>query len=716
MIEDLYLNFSIPAWIIFLISWLFIAIAFFFYTRTLPPLSNRRKTILIAVRTMNFIILISLIFQPVLHYILQKREYPTLALLFDNSNSMKITESYGQRGDSLHYVLRRIKSDWPKDSVIIRTYSFSQDIHLLSGDSLDFRGTRTNIANALSSVRDSLVQYNIRSIILFSDGLFNEGANPFVNIKDSSIPISTITVGDTLPKKDIEITDLRYNPVVYAGDSVSLSVNLSQTGFQPGKVIVRLRGASGQIAAKSLTLPPSGFQKSVEFIIAPQEAGEFSFQVEVQSFPNEITTRNNNRQFILRVLKSKHKILLISGQPSFDQRILIHVLQQLPDMQVTVLSENRRGRFYEPDIRMVDPDSQDLFIYLGYPTSQSDKNFLNSMLSSIQKNKIPLLLMFNEKSVLSNLKPLQDILPVDINSQTVPINDAMIRLSATGLLHPAIRIQEVTRNLSEWWRDLPPVTSFGRGLEVKGDVSILVRQESIKEKEQFPLLLATGHRESKTILFAMSDFAGWHLQLQDDPERESFFKNMMSQIIRWLVSREDLQRIHIRPNRSVYRLGELVEFSGQVFDEFYREVDDAEVDIVLEGDSLRIEDVVPNQGGYYAFRTANIPSGIYKYNVKATSDGRFLGSVRGKVAIEQLELEWQETVANMTLMQQLAVNTGGRHWRINEFLNSMNQFKFKEQIQFLSHELVLWNKYYWLIAIILLLSLEWFLRKRWGLL
>jgi len=716
MIDDLYLNFAIPAWIIFLIGWLCIAIAFFFYTRTLPPLSNRRKTILIIVRTINFIILVSLIFQPILHYILKKKEYPAIALLFDNSSSMKIAEPYGQRGDSLQYVLSRIKSDLRKDSVIIRTYRFSQDLNLLNQDSLDFSGTRTNIAATLNSVRDSLLHYNIRSVILFSDGLFNEGPNPLVNVAEIPIPISTITIGDTLPKKDIEITDLRYNPLVYAGDSLTLSVNVSQTGYKSIDVLVRLRGASGQILAKSLLLPPSGFQKSVEFSLLAEKAGEFSYQVEVQSFADEMTTQNNSRQFILRVLKSKHRILLISGQPSFDQRIVCHVLQQLPDISVTVLTEDRLGRFYEPDHRSIDPDSQDLFIFLGYPTLRSTKNFLNSTLSSIQKNKIPLFIIFNENSDLSSLDPLQEILPFNTKSRLFPGPDAMIRLTATGLLHPATRMEEENRKVSEWWQDLPPVTSYGRGLELSNDASILVRQESTQEKDQYPLLVSVSRRDSKSLFFAVSDFASWHLQLQDDPQRESFFKSMIDQIIRWLVSREDLQRIHIRPQQRVYQLGELVEFSGQVFDEFYREIDDAEVSIVIKGDSFRVEDVVPNLGGYYAFRTAGVPSGIYEYEIKASADGRFVGSAKGKLAVEQLELEWQETVANINLMRQLAANTGGRHWTIEEFLNNLNKLQFDEQIQLLSYELVLWNKYYWLIAIILLLSLEWFLRKRWGLL
>jgi len=716
MIDQLYLNFSVPAWIIFLICWFLIAIAVFFYTRTLPPLSQKRRFVLITTRAINFIILLSLIFQPVIHYMIQKTEKPTVALLFDNSGSMKISESYGLRGDSLNYALDQLKRTWDNDSVIIRPYRFAENLHLMQQDSLDFAGSRTNISTAMTLILDSLLNYNIRSVLLFSDGIFNEGANPLMNAIKSPVPISTVTVGDTLSKKDVEVAGVRFNPVVYAGDSLTVTVNLSQAGFNPTNAVVRLRGDGIRPVAKTVLLPPSGFQKSVEFTIAPQTAGDFTYRVEIESLPDEMTTRNNHRQFILRVLKNKYRLFLISGQPSFDQRILIHILNQLPSIQVTVLTENRLGRFYEPGFQRIDPDSQDVYIFLGYPTRISDKNYLSAVLSSIKKNNIPLFCMLTEYTYLVNLAPVEDILPIFLNSRLSRTENSMVRITPTGLLHPATRLQDESRNRSEWWQDLPPVTDFGRDLELQKTSSVLLTREAGNEEDQVPLFMAASGKDNKSLLLAFSGFGNWHMLLQDDPVRETFFRSLVDRGIRWLVSREDLQRIHIKPQQQVYQLGEMVEFSGQVFDEFYREVNDAEVNVVIRGDSFQIEDIIPNQGGYYAYRTASIPSGIYEYKIKATSGERFLGEVRGKIAVEQLELEWQETVANISLMQQLAGNTGGQHWRVKEFLENMDQFRFTEQTQLLAHELVIWNNYYWLVAIISLLALEWFLRKRWGLL
>lgn len=716
MIEQLYLNFSIPAWIIFLICWILVAIAIFFYTRTLPPLSQKRRVVLITARAINFIILLSLIFQPVIHYMIQKTEKPTLALLFDNSGSMKINELYGLRGDSLNYALNRLKRGWNNDSVIIRPYRFAENLHLMEKDSLDFTGTRTNISTAMTLILDSLLNYNIRSVLLLSDGIFNEGANPLMNAMKSPVPVFTVTVGDTLPKKDVEVAGVRFNPVVYAGDSMTVTVNLSQTGFTPTNALVRIRGDAGQTVAKTVLLPPSGFQKSVEFTLTPQTAGDFSYRVEIESLPGEMTSSNNHQQFILRVLKNKYRLFLISGQPSFDQRILIHILKQLPNIEMTVLTENRQGRFYEPDFQQLKPDSQDVFIFLGYPTRISDKNYLSAVLASIQKNDIPLFCMVNENTYLANLAPIEDIIPVTLKSRLSRTENSLVRITPGGLLHPATRLQDESQNRSQWWQELPPVTDFGRDLELHKTSSVLVTREAATEEDQVPLLMAASGKDNKSLLLAVSGFGNWHFLLQDDPARETFFRSLIDRGIRWLVSREDLQRIHIKPQRQVYQLGELVEFSGQVFDEFYREVNDAIVNVVIQGDSFQIEDVIPNQGGYYAYRTASIPSGVYEYKIKATSRERLLGEVRGKFAVEQLALEWQETVANISLMKQLAGHTGGKHWRIREFLKNMHQFQFASQTQLLAHELVIWNSYYWLIAIITLLAIEWFFRKRWGLL
>ena len=67
-------------------------------------------------------------------------------------------------------------------------------------------------------------------------------------------------------------------------------------------------------------------------------------------------------------------------------------------------------------------------------------------------------------------------------------------------------------------------------------------------------------------------------------------------------------------------------------------------------------------------------------------------------------------------MKQMAANSSGKFWSIKEFLEASESFNLQSQIQYINQEEILWNKLYWLIVIVGLLSLEWFLRKRWGLL
>jgi len=173
----------------------------------------------------------------------------------DNSGSMLIEDKNGRRGDSLQYAINQLQKNWPGDSLNLRLYQFAGNLHQFQGDSLNFDGSQTNISNALSRITDSLTSYNIRSLVLFSDGQFNEGINPLESVKNSPVAVHTVTVGDTFAKRDIKIGGIRFNPVMYSGDSLKIEVGVNQSGFQPEKVLVQVKQNNKQVAARSVTLP-----------------------------------------------------------------------------------------------------------------------------------------------------------------------------------------------------------------------------------------------------------------------------------------------------------------------------------------------------------------------------------------------------------------------------------------------------------------------------
>ncbi len=660
--------------------------------------------------------MVFLLLQPILHIIFEQQESPVVAILLDNSKSMTIEDDFGKRSDSLNYILRETNFVQFEDSVQFPTFTFQDSIKNYGGDSLRFDGKQTNISQAIKNAQDSLLQKNLQAMVLVSDGQFNQGVNPLNEAEDSAIPIHTVGIGDSTIGKDIRISGLQVNRVAYANEEIPVNVRLIQRGFEKGDVVVQLKKGNKLVEAKTVDLPESGFEQQIEFKLQLEKPGSYRYVVEINPRNEEKTSENNSKSYLLNVLRNKMRVLLISGSPTFDQRILTYVLKELTDMELTVLTEKSTGNYYENEFRKIQTDSQDVFIFLGFPTNMSSGSHLKEIFDSIQKNNAALFLFLNEFTQLQKLKSWNNYLPLPLNSGLNKRNNIPVQLTSGGRLHPVSRIEELSGQVLSFWNDLPPVTSFGKGVRIKDGTQTLLREKTQGENN-FPLLLASVRKDVKMLVFAVADFNTWHLQLQDDPERDNFFKLFMERSVKWLFNKEDIQRIQIQPDKEVYQIGETVQFSGEVFDEFYNPLNDAEVEIQIQTSEFKQNDIFTEQNGFYRYQTSGLPPGTYQFKIRATDGERVIGTKNGRFIIEELELEMRQTEANITLMKEIASRSGGEFWSAREFVNNLEEFqKFKQQIRLTNMEYVVWDKIYWLIAVIVLLSLEWFFRKRWGLL
>ncbi|MFZ0390851.1 MAG: vWA domain-containing protein [Calditrichia bacterium] len=712
MIKDLFLNFSISGWIFFLIFWLLIAIAIFYYHKTLPPLSKSRRIFLTVLRSLVLVIAVFILFEPVLNLVYEFRESPVVAVLLDNSRSMNIKDGNISRADSLQYLLDHQSDYQNTDSLQFDLFTFGSGIRRLNADSMMLDQGQTNISQALSEVADSLSGENLRALVVVSDGQFNQGANPLNAAAEMPVPVYTVALGDSSPPRDVKISGLQANRVAYQGENIPVTVRYMQNGLTEKNAVITLLQDGRQLEAKRVELPPDGFETEVSFDIKAEKPGERRYQVQISVQEGEVTSQNNKRSFLVTVLKSRINALLLSGQPTFDQRILIYALQQLPDVNLQVRTQRAAGRYLEGSLQSIKMDSVDVLLLLGYPTQRSSQGDLQKLREIIQQRKVPLFLFLTRFTDLAALNSWQDFLPFEKNSRIVGEEPVIVRLTTGGSLHPATRLEESPQQNRTLWQDLPPVSGLGQQIRLK-EGSYLLLQGGGKDE---PVLAAAVQSDIKSLLMAAAAFDSWHLQLQDDPLRDNFFRLFVERSIKWLVNREDLQRVQIRPAQEVYRMGESIHFSGQVLNDFYQPLNDAEVDIRITGDNFEQQDVLVNQNGNYQYKLTGLSPGEYQYTITARKGERVIGTGKGKIVIQDLELEMQETRANITLMRELARRSGGELWSVNEYLKKNRDFGFNRRVQLLSVEHVLWNKIYWLILLILFLALEWFFRKRWGLL
>ena len=166
--------------------------------------------------------------------------------------------------------------------------------------------------------------------------------------------------------------------------------------------------------------------------------------------------------------------------------------------------------------------------------------------------------------------------------------------------------------------------------------------------------------------------------------------------------------------------GDPVEFIGQVYDESLNPVDGASIEIEIrsEDDTSYPYQMEPIGNGRYQLSAGSLPEGSYQYQAQANVDGTEAGIDQGTFTVGALTLEYKETTANTDVLRQIAQRSGGNFLsldRLNDLpvaLASQDQFTpiFIENRQ----EIELWRKIGFFIAILTLLTLEWFFRKRSG--
>jgi len=97
-----------------------------------------------------------------------------------------------------------------------------------------------------------------------------------------------------------------------------------------------------------------------------------------------------------------------------------------------------------------------------------------------------------------------------------------------------------------------------------------------------------------------------------------------------------------------------------------------------------------------------------------------LGTDNGRFSIGELSIEYLNLKMNYPLLSKMAEITGGKFYFPEQIASIINDIKgnrnYRESSMRKRDDIVLWNLPYILGAIIMLLSAEWFIRKRSGML
>lgn len=717
-VTDLKLTLSSSPWWYVLLGAIAVAFAYFVYRYTLPPVSRLRRTLLWILRGLALLLILLMIFEPVLSYLYNRTEEPSIALLVDGSASMAIQDAAGNRAEQLTDFLHGNALQQLIAAGRLRTFVFADSVAEISPDSLktlQTTGIGTDPAAAWQRAEQVLAGENLTAVVLVSDGAQNIGPNPVRVASESPVPIYTIGLGDTARIKDAVITEILTNEVTYVGSKVPVDIRVRAEGLPNTSSTLRLLRSNGSvIATEAVRFSSRQVELPVSFEFTADEPGDIRLIASLDSVAGETSLQNNRRSVIIRVLDSKSQTLLLSGPPTADLTFLRQTLESDTTLSVNTFVEikgeylNQRSAPTEDNVRQAE-----LIVLVNYPNATTPASIVKSIKQAIEVEHTPVLLVAGPDLFRDRLALLNDVLPVSLNTTRLIVDRVIVR-AASG--HPLLTGGDFSPAM---WSELPPIQGgVGNFLVDKGAQTIVkLSREAAGVDEDEPAIVLEERADRRAAAILCWNTYRWKIGMADENEAAGFYDDLISRTVSWLIAPVEEKRVKVTTSKKLYSGGEKVRFTGQVYGTDLAPRDDASIELRVEsGDRMEIVPMKNLGNGRYAGELEPWSEGDYRFHAAAAIGQDTIGTDNGRFAIEAFNLELIDARARYDILQQISENSGAKFATINDAGTLISALKPQPISRIANKELPLWNRALMLWIIIILLAAEWTLRKRSGML
>ncbi len=670
-----FLEFGLPLWWFFPAALFAFGLSIILYKKKGLPWSKNQNLILGSLRFLAVLLILLLLLNPFIKQIINEVERPLVVVGLDNSSSIaSIHDENSQRIiiESVENLLDRLESE----------KNYQVEFVSLQGaqDSLSFDDSTTDYSGFFRFVENEHADRNLAAVILASDGIHNRGSSPA--FRTYNYPLFTLGLGDTIPQRDVIITEIRNNDVAYSGNEFPVKVKISGQGFGGQPFEIKVMEGANVLEIESSTISNNG--NEFTFFITADAPGIKQYTFSVTQFEGEVTLLNNKREVFVEILESKKQILIAANSPHPDIRAIRSVLEETGNYEVTVFIERMTDT---PDNRKF--DMQILMDGVNpFPDAKSGIWIINSDILGADLKEIPFL-NIEVKGQPDNVTP-------SYNS-----NFSKFKL---------------TQELDRFYAYPPISVPFG-DYSLSGPYEVLLYQQVGSVITKNPLIVVFDNGDQRQAALVGQGIWQWRLQEAANNGEASLFTEMIQKMVQYLSISESKKRFRVTKEREIFTDGEVVSFDVEIYNDIFQSVEGQPYALEISGESEEVSrfDFVFGSESKVAHTTSFAP-GTYSY-VARTKIGEESLIERGEFVVNALQLEQLQLTANHDLLKQISTKSGGKYFHLsqrNALRDELLQTDFKGIIHSDNDRTPLINSFWVICVIVGLLSVEWGLRKFWG--
>ena len=685
-----------PIWLVLFCVLLAAGGSWFLYKNSKLDLSGKfGKMILwglMAFRFLSIFFIAFLLLGPLLKMISRKVEKPLIILAVDNSESITANKDSAFYRKDFPAIIQKINNELQGD-YDVKTYSFGKNFQ--SGNALTFKEKQTDISSVFDEINNAYSNQNLGAIILATDGIYNEGNNPLYSSKEVKAPVFTIAFGDTTQHKDLLIKNVKHNQLVFQGNMSPLQIDINAFGCANQNTTLTVEHNGQTVFTKKVDINAQNFFTSIPLEVDAKESGMQHYIITLSKLVGEITYANNRADIFVNVINGKQKILFLAQSPHPDLTAYKQAIESNENYQVVL-------KFID-DFTPQNLTDYNLAILHQLPGLRGEGN---GIIKLLKDKKIPLLYILGSQTGMKVLSATEPSLSISSNQNST--NDVLL------IPNPTFSIFTLSEDELSVLKKFPPLQSpYGR-YDLRGESSVLFKQQIGYVKTDFPLIFFSKNAESKVGFICGEGFWKWRLY-DAELSKQQVSQNLVSKIVQYLASKEDKSLFRISNIKKRFDENEPVQFDAEVYNESYELINAQEVQMAIKNSQGKTFNYTFSKTEKsYTLNAGLMPVGNYTYEA-TVNIGNKTEHLKGTYTVLPLQVEFLQTVADHQLLNQLSVQSEGKLFyptQADKLIKTIKQNASIKPVIYKQEEVKSWINLKWIFFIVLsFLSVEWFVRK-----
>ena len=682
-----------PYWLVLCLV-LGLAYAYLLYSRKKEPWTPLWNKVLFALRFLVVSIIGYLFLEPFLSVQKTTSESSKIIFLWDDSESVRKSE-----GDLQSYWtdLKQLRSELKtKKGVDIPILGLSGN-DLSENDSIQNRRKASPINSAIKNVGETIDTKLISEVILFSDGIYNQGISP--DYYAFPFQLSTLGLGDTTEKQDVILQQIRYNKVAYEGNQFPIEADILHTGFEGKNASVKLRTNGRVIAQKSVRFKNIQEVSTVQFLVDAEETGFQEYKVEIEILDNEFNTQNNSKSAYINIVEGKKSILLIAPYPHPDIKALSAAIEGNDNYDFTLAIDG----ISEANVKNV--TEYDLAILFHLPNID---NSFDDEIRNLKASEIPLWFITGPRLNIRRHNELNESVNLVPSSES---DEAFAYVNTNFDLFELSNAQEDILN------ELPPVSMPFAKHNFHPLAKELFFKKVGKVKTEQPVFVFYNNNDVRQATLLIQNFRIWRMVEYLNSQSHDLFDDWVMKSIRYLTAKNQKDRFKVFPKKDAFADNEEVKFQIEMYNEVYDRIYGIPVQLELKSsdDSIFNFEFTPDRLKP-DFVVGNLPGGIYEYSATTTIQAIGFESV-GQFVVEEFDLESQNLQADFDLLKRIAKKNQGKFFYAKQTDDLRDYLSVKDYPKILKGEsetVPLTQNIIPYLLIFILVFGEWFIRRYFG--